>query len=441
MLHNNSRKYITISFLLMLFVLQGCRKQISLKDAEATSSSIRYLNAPGEILHPNASKTSDGGFIYFGDVNGNAFLMKADAKGNKEWYKTYGSNFWTFFHSVFQASDGGYYAFGHDIPKDTMASNPQSLDGGYIVRTNSNGDTLWTRRVYFYTPQRIQLYTRIMGGVETPDHKIVFTGYYWNGQMFPFTEKYDETGNYITHRTYAPGTGWYDFGTSVTMTKDGKVLLAGEMSQSNSTIVPGGLSNKVTFLAKVNATTLLSEYFRKYSAMENNYVYPYYFNNGLRDNRLAPKKVIEVSDGYLIGTFIATSITVFQMELIKTDFSGNIVWEKKYPGLGSSLLWDLQTCDDGNFLLVGATTKEPFSYAKTEGYSPLKLALVKVDPNGILINSIYSGGEQNVTIANTVQQMPDGSYTIAGFTYLDNARTTKMFWLQLDKNGKMMNTF
>jgi uncharacterized delta-60 repeat protein len=89
--------------------------------------------------------TSDGGFIgagyteSFGPGDKSYFLFKANANGDSLWARTYGGEDRDECKSVKQTPDGGYI----------MAGSTKSFGAGnydwYIVRTDPNGDTLWTK--------------------------------------------------------------------------------------------------------------------------------------------------------------------------------------------------------------------------------------------------------------------------------------------------------
>lgn len=90
-------------------------------------------------------QTYDNGFIIAGASNsyGNgdydAFLMKRDPQGKYEWLKTYGGNDWDFSYSIIQTYDSGYVFCGETY------NNTNGYSDVYIVKTNSMGDTIWTK--------------------------------------------------------------------------------------------------------------------------------------------------------------------------------------------------------------------------------------------------------------------------------------------------------
>lgn len=150
----------------------------------------------------SAQQTSDGGYIIagtsssFADTLGDVYLIKTDATGDTLWTKSYGSNLTDAMdmgNAVQQTSDHGYiiagvtvsasqgenalliktdsagtiqwtrlYGTGDASSDASLSSVQQTTDGGYIaagyisnfgagsddyylIKTDSNGDTLWTK--------------------------------------------------------------------------------------------------------------------------------------------------------------------------------------------------------------------------------------------------------------------------------------------------------
>jgi len=90
-------------------------------------------------------KTSDNNYIIagstssFGAGNSDVYLLKVDQNGDTIWTKTYGGSMDDQAYDVIQTSDGGYLVIGSTT---TFTSGFSSV---YAIRTDSNGDTLWTK--------------------------------------------------------------------------------------------------------------------------------------------------------------------------------------------------------------------------------------------------------------------------------------------------------
>jgi hypothetical protein len=89
-------------------------------------------------------RTSDNGFIVAGKLssfsNGgfDVFLVKADSNGNAQWSKFIGTEFWDIGYSVVGMSDGGFLVAGMTLAN----GNDNDI---YLVKTDSDGDTVWTQ--------------------------------------------------------------------------------------------------------------------------------------------------------------------------------------------------------------------------------------------------------------------------------------------------------
>lgn len=93
----------------------------------------------------SVQQTTDGGYIIAGETRSfgagdiDIYLVKTDSQGDEIWTRTYGGANGDWSGSVQQTSDGGYIVVG--------STGSSGAGGGdvYLVKTNATGDTLWTR--------------------------------------------------------------------------------------------------------------------------------------------------------------------------------------------------------------------------------------------------------------------------------------------------------
>jgi len=89
--------------------------------------------------------TKDKGFAFVGYTDSygsggyDAMLVRTDSLGNVLWQKYYGGSDWDFGYSVKQTRDGGFILCG------LTYSYGSGQGDVYMVRTDKNGDTLWTK--------------------------------------------------------------------------------------------------------------------------------------------------------------------------------------------------------------------------------------------------------------------------------------------------------
>jgi uncharacterized delta-60 repeat protein len=87
----------------------------------------------------------DGGFAVFGQTfsygagNGDFYLLRLNSNGDTLWTKTYGGPELESGESIALASDGGFYLAGY------TTSFGAGMHDIYVVRTDQDGDTLWTK--------------------------------------------------------------------------------------------------------------------------------------------------------------------------------------------------------------------------------------------------------------------------------------------------------
>ena len=136
----------------------------------------------------------------------------------------------------------------------------------------------------------------------------------------------------------------------------------------------------------------------------------------------------QTSDGgyAVIGTSHfagATSLEDETLWLVKTDASGNMQWDKMYPGLyGARGFSVIQTNDDG-FVFAGS--------AKPSDYDPYRYLLVKTDSAGNAEwNKTYGEGRHGFYL---VVQTDDGGYALVGA--LDDYGMTYFWLIKTDADG------
>jgi hypothetical protein len=103
----------------------------------------RTFTSPGYAGFRSVAVTSDGGFIATGyalvDGSWDVLLVQADADGSEVWSRTFGGSFADDGHEVRPTADGGC----------VIAGKTESFGAGssdvYLLKTDANGDTVWTR--------------------------------------------------------------------------------------------------------------------------------------------------------------------------------------------------------------------------------------------------------------------------------------------------------
>jgi hypothetical protein len=162
----------------------------------------------------------------FGAGSNDFYLIKTDASGVAVWSRTYGGTGFDNAQAVEQTWDGGYIVAGYTT---SYGAGNHDL---YLIKTNSTGDTLWTRTYggvwsdYAYGIQQTTDGGYIIAGA---------TASFGTGTMDLYLVKTDPNGGPIWTRTFG-GMGVNDYGESVQQTTDGGYILAGYTDSFTGTI-------------------------------------------------------------------------------------------------------------------------------------------------------------------------------------------------------------
>jgi len=167
-------------------------------------------------------ETSDKGYIITGFTNSynarmnDVLLLKTDADGKEQWRKTFGGPGDDIAWSIVLNEDDGF-----TIAAQTNSSGHGELDA-YLIRTNNNGDTLWTRT--YGGPETDRVFSVDL----TKDGSILLAGITYSfgaGDRDAYLLKTDRNGNLLWQKTYG-GPG-YDNAHTVIVNQKDEIILTG----------------------------------------------------------------------------------------------------------------------------------------------------------------------------------------------------------------------
>jgi hypothetical protein len=221
-----------------------------------------------------------------------------------------------------------------------------------------------------------------------------FTDSYGAGSFDFYLVKTDSAGNQNWTQTYG-GSG-DDFAYSLVKTIDGGYALAGYTSSS------GGYY--YFYLVKTNSAGN-QQWYKTYG--------------GPSDNEA--RSLIQTSDGgyALAGWTDSFGGGGYKFYLVKTDSTGNMLWNRTYGGPGTNQAYSVIQTTDGGYALAG--------YTDSSGAGGNDFYLVKTDAAGNMMwNMTYGGiGDDE---AYSLIQTSDGGYALAGYTSSLSVGVTS-FWL------------
>ena len=340
-------------------------------------------------------QTSDGGYIIAGNTSSygaggsDVYLIKTDASGIEQWTKTFGGSGGETGFSVQQTSDGGYIIVG------TTYSYGTGDNGVYLIKTDVNGDTSWTKTLggsdddYGYSVQ------------QTADGGYIIAGYtnsYGAGNSDVYLIKTDTEGNQQWYRTF--GGSLQDYGYSVRQTSDGGYIIAGEIYS-----LPTGGPNVLLIKTDVNGN---EEWYQTFGGSGWDY----------------GESVQQTSDGgYIItGWTYSYGAGLYDVYLIKTDANGNEQWYQTFGGSENDKGYSVQQTSEGGYIIAGYT--ESYSVGWSDVY------IIKTDALGNQQWYKTFGGIYK-DIGYSVQLTSEGGYIVAGFTESFGAGNSDIYLIRL----------
>lgn len=348
--------------------------------AEFVNAQIIFQKTYGSIDHDESfsvQQTNDGGYIMVGrtcsiESNGDVYLIKTDTLGNILWTKTYGGTIYDGGYCVRQTNDGGFIIVGQTgsfgvmdvdvflIKTDSIGNLlwtktfdgrayigtdwiQQTNDQGYIIfssnyvysngnsdiyliKTNSLGDTLWTR-AYGGAGQEYG-----NAGQQTIDGGYIVTGYtttFGSGGKDIYLIKTDSIGSVLWSKTFG-GTG-DDYAKSIIQTVDGGYILLGSTNSF-------GAGNYDYYLIKTNSVGDLQ--------------WSYTFGGTSFDYGFSVSSV--GNNGFIITGY--SNVPVINKEkflLIRTNFWGDTLWTKTFGYGNFSNAFEVQQTFDGGYVISG----------------------------------------------------------------------------------------
>ncbi|NIN01751.1 MAG: hypothetical protein GTO24_27725 [candidate division Zixibacteria bacterium] len=342
--------------------------------------------------------TADGGFVLVGfttvygyDIQ--IYMVKTDSKGDTLWTRVYGGYGWDQANSVQPTADGGYVMAGWG---DSYGNAVQA----YLIKTNSRGDTLW-----FRTYGGVDLDDAI-SVQQTSDGGYIFVGSthsYGAGHWDVYLVKTDSTGVPEWTRVYGGVTD--DRGAWVEQTTDGGYIVTGY----TESFAP----HRGVYLLKTDSEgdTLWTRVY-----------YPWYsdWNHGFCCQQ-------SEDGGYIVSGYSVDNTTGnCYFSLIKTDPEGDTLWTRTYGGFFLAWGRSVRQTHDGGYIVAGHLQSYESGYQND-------IYIVKTDQEGDTLWTRSFGGTEG-DVAVDVQQTSDGSYIVVGATGSHGAGSSDVYLLKISSS-------
>lgn len=374
-------------------VLQAVRKKIILLGGQMKTFRIIILIFP---------------FVIFLSLN---LLAQAP---DTLWTRTYGNRYVNKCYSTKQTTDGGYIIVG-----ETKTDIYSGLIYIYLIRTNSIGDTIWTR-----------IYRRGCGySVEqTIDGGFIIVGESYGDICLVKT---NENGDSLWINQY--GGPWTAVGYAVKQTSDRRYIITGQSSPSGGsprfyllkTDSLGNLAWSKTYrnghgcgysvieaygsgfiaVGEVNISTNNDDLFILKTNNQGDSIWAKTYGGQYLEEGYSIQRTTD--NNYIIaGATLSFGAGVYDFYLLKTNQNGDTLWTKTYGGTHKEEGQSVQQTFDNGYILTGWKRISPDNY---------DLYLVKTDSQGTEIWSRTYGGLWD-DFGYSVENTSDGGYIVAGYT-------------------------
>jgi hypothetical protein len=302
-------------------------------DAEGTPVWSNTFGGRGWDVAFSVDQTEDGGYVIagyttsFGAGSRDVYLVRTDGEGNELWSQTFGGSGVDMGRSVVEAENGDIVVAG------TTESSGAGLDDVLLIRTDSEGDEIWTRTFGGDASDMGEAVVETRGG----DLVVVGATGSHSSNRDVYLVRTDGEGNEVwTQAIGFPGHLGYDWGNAVRETRDGGLIVAGNSDTSDQ-----GQETLNAILLKTDADGN-QEWV---SSIGETIFYDY------------GTDVVETGDGgyLLVGSSKTIRGTDNAVYVARTDAQGEVLWTRMLGGEGFN--WASAVCQaqDGSYAVVGQT--------------------------------------------------------------------------------------
>ncbi len=358
-----------------------------------------YGGISGDDYAYSVIQTYDNGYLITGSesssgaspFNDNVYLIRTDSRGETLWTRSYGEHNTDIGCDAVQTSDSGFAVVG-------FTGVPLSSYKVLLIRTDALGETLWT---HTYGGVYIDFGYDI---AQTLDNGFIIVGQttsFGAGDYDVYLIKTDSLGDTMWTRTY--GGLEPDGATSICVTPDGDFIIAGHTSSF-------GAGDYDVYLLKIDSF--------------GDTIWTRTYGGSSMDVGQSVQQTLD--DGYIIAGYSCSFDSVdTNVYLIKTDSLGDTFWTRTYGGIHREKARSVVQTIDNRYVLVGMT--------KSFGLGPRDLYVIKTDEWGETLWTRTYGGNGWDEGYSVIQSSFDCGYIITGYTTISESRY--VYLIKIGSNG------
>tara|TARA_B110001450_G_scaffold30774_1_gene26839 strand:- start:168 stop:1496 length:1329 start_codon:yes stop_codon:yes gene_type:complete len=355
--------------LLGLFALFNCSKKEVFGSPELIETTIELdfsqtLGGSKNDAFYSVKKTADGGYIAAGYSQSNDFdinfktnesfdilVAKFSFDNTLEWKKTFGGAEDDRGAEIVQTLDGGFAVLGFSKSSDREISTNAVSQDFWLVKLSNNGTLVWEKSF---------------------------------------------------------GFSGADYGTTLTETEEGGLLITGVLDVSAS----GGQGNAKTTIVNHAGGDFWVLKLNRRGELE----WSKYYGGSFTDT---PLGIVKTTDNgfILVGSSDSNDVDIknnkgsYDFWVIKLSSNGVLLWEKSFGGSEIDEARAISASHDGNFIVVGDTRSSDGDINLNNGGADIWV--LKISTEGNLIWEKTFGGT-GFDVAQSISMTQDNGFVIAG---------------------------
>lgn len=308
-------------------------------NSQGDSLFTRHFGGAGMDVLTDVIQTSDGNYLTVGLSDSETdfeqvYIVKFDDRGDTLWTKAYGGGGKEIAYSVLQTNDNGF------IISAVTTSSGAGGEDVWILKTNSTGDTLWTKT--YGTPGGDAAFDLCA----TSDSSFAFTGIMDNSSLMVL--KVNDSGDSLWLKTFHGSN--FEEGTAIVEASNNELMVLGHTSSF-------GAGDLDIYLVCVNS--------------DGDSVFTKTFGSAFYEEG---RDIIKLNNNeFIIGgnTTQNSSSNTMDYYIISVDSLGETNWSKIIGTQNPERCYDLFNTEDGNFLIAGSNS--------LSGLEDAALTLIKGD--------------------------------------------------------------
>lgn len=362
--------------------------------------------------------------------------------GEIEWAKTFGGSGEDDTNSIIETPDGGYAVLGYTLSNDGDITDKFTTDADiWVFKLNNDGELQWSKT---YGGSADDRGTKI---INTSGGGFAIIGYTrsndgdvsTNNGFYDFwLLKLDASGNLLWEKSF--GFSGNDQGQSLLQTPDGGYFLTGFMDFD-------GRAAQNPKLNKSSNRHGVGEFWAVKTDASGNELWNQYYGGTNNDRAY---DVVQTPDGgfMMVGNSesddfdITNPLGSYDYWVVKIDAAGNLQWQQNYGGSGIEIAYSITRTMDGNYLILGDSRSTDQQVSNPKGNADAWL--IKINETGDLLWQKSYGGSQFDT-GRSIIEKPDGNLIVFGTSRSNDQDVSNNygqgdFWLALT-NGEGNLTF